>query len=105
MSEFLAEAAVLIRPDTSKFRAQLVEQLRAATRGITVPVPVVAQAARQTAASTQQTTAAINQQTTAVRANLTAKQQAALADRAAAAEAARLAQANRLVEVAQAHQY
>jgi TP901 family phage tail tape measure protein len=42
VSDFLAEASVLIRPDTTTFRSQLVAELTAATRGITVPVPVVA---------------------------------------------------------------
>jgi TP901 family phage tail tape measure protein len=42
VSEFLAEASVLVRPDTTKFRAELQAQLLAATKGITVPIPVVA---------------------------------------------------------------
>jgi hypothetical protein len=70
-------------------------------RGVTVPVPIVAQAARATSGATQQTTAAINSQTAATKANVTAKQQQALTDRQAAAEAARLARANQLVAAAQ----
>jgi hypothetical protein len=43
MSEhFLSDATVLIRPDTTKFRALLEEELLAATRGVTVAVPVTA---------------------------------------------------------------
>lgn len=41
MSDFLAEARVIVRPDTTAFRAQLVAQLAAATRGVTVPVSIV----------------------------------------------------------------
>jgi len=42
LSEFLAEASVLVRPDTTKFRTELQAQLLAATKGITVPIPIVA---------------------------------------------------------------
>ncbi len=42
MSEFIAEAQVLIRPDTSKFRAELEAQLLVATKGIVVPVSIAA---------------------------------------------------------------
>ena len=38
MSEFLAEARVVIRPDTTRFRAELQTQLLAATKGVVVPV-------------------------------------------------------------------
>jgi TP901 family phage tail tape measure protein len=41
VSEFLAEARVLIRPDTTAFRAALVAELAAVTKGVTVPVPVI----------------------------------------------------------------
>lgn len=41
MSEFLAEAQVLIRPNTAGFRAALIAELAAATAGIVVPVSVV----------------------------------------------------------------
>lgn len=41
MSEFLAEARILVRPDTSKFRAELAAQLAVATKGVVVPVTVV----------------------------------------------------------------
>jgi TP901 family phage tail tape measure protein len=61
MSEFLAEAQILIRPNTAAFRAELQAQLVAATRGLTVPVPitvvspvgtaVAAEAARATAST------------------------------------------------------
>ncbi len=40
MSELIAEARVLVTPDTTAFRAQLTTQLAAATKGIVVPVPV-----------------------------------------------------------------
>lgn len=60
MSElFLAEAAVLIRPDTTRFRAELEAELRVATRGLSVAIPVAAatvagpQLAQQTAAVQQ----------------------------------------------------
>jgi TP901 family phage tail tape measure protein len=41
MSEFLGEAQVVIRPDTTKFRAELTAQLAIATRGLAIPIPVV----------------------------------------------------------------
>lgn len=59
MSEFLAEAKVVIRPDTTKFRAELQAQLTAATKSlkpIAVPViPVAAGAAAQQAAGAMKT--------------------------------------------------
>ena len=42
VSEFLAEAQVLIRPDTTKFRAELLAQVTAATRGVTASIPILA---------------------------------------------------------------
>lgn len=44
MSEFLAEARILVRPDTTRFRAELQAELVAATKGITVPVSIAATA-------------------------------------------------------------
>ena len=87
MSEFLAEATVLIRPDTTKFRATLVAELEAATKGIVVPVTVVAAAAgtRSAQAATAATT-----QLNAV------KQEQAAVDALAAREAATLAHAQEL---------
>lgn len=41
MSEFLAEAAVLIQADARSFRADLLAKLKTATAGVTVEVPVV----------------------------------------------------------------
>lgn len=40
MSELIAEARVLVRPDTTGFRSLLVTELAAASRGVTVPVQV-----------------------------------------------------------------
>lgn len=40
MSEFLAEARVIITPDTTAFRAQLVAELAAATRGVSASIPI-----------------------------------------------------------------
>lgn len=54
MSEFLAEAQVIVRPDTKAFRAELLAQLTAATRGLTVPVPVTAGVAAAGALSSTQ---------------------------------------------------
>jgi TP901 family phage tail tape measure protein len=45
LSEFIAEATVLVRPDTTKFRTLLQAQLAAATRGVTVDVNVLPTAA------------------------------------------------------------
>ena len=51
MSEFLGEARVVIRPDTTRFRAELVAQLAAATRGVSVPVTVTGISGGSAAAS------------------------------------------------------
>lgn len=54
MSSFIAEAEVLIRPDTTRFRAELLTQITAATRAIppiTVPINVAASAAGVAAAA------------------------------------------------------
>lgn len=40
MSELIAEARVLVTPDTTQFRSLLVAQTAAATKGVTVPVQV-----------------------------------------------------------------
>jgi len=62
MSEFLAEAQVLITPNTAGFRAALEAELLAATRGLAVSIPVSAatiagpQLAAQTAAVRQAST-------------------------------------------------
>lgn len=40
MSEFIAEASVLVRPDTKAFRATLQAELLSATKGLSVTVPV-----------------------------------------------------------------
>ncbi len=93
MSEFLAEASVLIRPDTTKFRATLVAELEAATAGIVVPVTVVAAAGG--ARSAQQAATA----TTTLNA---AKQEQAAADALAAQEVANLAHAEELAASAAA---
>lgn len=61
MSEFLAEAQVLIRPNTALFRAELIAQLAAVTKTIP-PVPVVVAAAPL---STAGVTAALATQTVA----------------------------------------
>lgn len=42
MSEHFGEASIFIRPDASKFRAELLAQLEKATAGLKVTVPVVA---------------------------------------------------------------
>lgn len=44
MSDFLAEARIIVRPDTTRFRAELQAQLAAATRNVVVPVSVTAAA-------------------------------------------------------------
>jgi hypothetical protein len=93
VSEFLAEANVLIRPDTTKFRATLLAELEAATKGVVVPVTVVAtegsvRAARTTAAATQTVTAA--------------KQKQAVADQVATRAAVDLANAQGLAATASA---
>ena len=42
MSEFIGvEATVIIRPDTSKFRAELLAQVNAATAGVGTTVPAL----------------------------------------------------------------
>src|SRR3990170_4136708 len=70
MCEFLAEAQVLIRPDTTKFRAELLTAISVATKGITAPIQVVPVAAGASAAalaaSTAGATVAIKDQTAAL---------------------------------------
>jgi TP901 family phage tail tape measure protein len=57
LSELIAEARVLVRPDTTAFRAELVRELAVATRGITAPVQVVPVAGAGTAAAAATTLA------------------------------------------------
>jgi TP901 family phage tail tape measure protein len=78
MSEFLAEARVRISPDTSQFRAELLAQLQAATKGVSATIPVsVATAGAEQARQVQQELA-----------DLAAKQQAAVTKAAASATSA-----------------
>lgn len=95
MSDFLAEARVLIRPDTTSFRALLEAELLAATRKpLPVPVtPVVttvgvgqAQLAKQTAVATT----AIEAETAALRANGAAMVQSQAAARSLTATQSQL---------------
>jgi TP901 family phage tail tape measure protein len=61
VSDYLAEARVVIRPDTTLFRQQLVSELAVATRAVTVPIPVtpvVSGAGAASAAAAAQTVAA-----------------------------------------------
>lgn len=59
MSEFLAEARILVRPDTTGFRAELEAALASATKPITIPVvPVVAGGLATATAQTEAFTAA-----------------------------------------------
>ena len=72
MSEFLGEARVVIRPDTTRFRAELTAQLAAATRGAAATVPVTPVLAGGTAGLTAVNTA-LNT-TAQSRKNLTAEE-------------------------------
>lgn len=103
MSEFLAEASVLIAPDTSKFRATLIAELEKATKGLVVPIPVVAQAkGAQTAVQANKAAAASAQQASVATKELTASRtKQVIADREAAAQEANLAEAQRLTAAAQ----
>lgn len=69
MSEFLAEARIVVRPDTTQFRAALVAQIAAVTKGVVAPIQVVPiQAGPGLAATTAQAqaaTAALNSVTAA----------------------------------------
>lgn len=104
MSEFLAEASVLIVPDTTKFRATLIAELRKATTGIVVPVPVVAQAqgARTAVAANKQAAASAKQATVATAELNATRTQQVIRDREAAGGEANLAEAQRLTAAAQA---
>jgi hypothetical protein len=64
MSEFIAEATVLIRPDTTKFRVLLETQLAAATKGVVVPIEI-APTVVPGAAAVQKDLAAAQQQVAA----------------------------------------
>ena len=62
MSELIAEARVLVTPDTTKFRPLLIAELATATKGIVVPVqvaPVVTGAATAAAATSGLANAAV----------------------------------------------
>ena len=91
VSEFLGEARVVIRPDTTRFRAELVAQVTAAARGVVVPVTIAASAtsqaataaAAQLAGATTTATAAINAETVALQ-----RQGVAMAQSTAATTAA-----------------
>jgi TP901 family phage tail tape measure protein len=108
VSEFIAEATVLVRPDTTKFRALLQAQLAAATKGASIPIPVApvvapgaVAAQRAVAAVTGATTGAVQAQTLATRELTTsiAALVGALAAQAAAEEAAGIAAAQNAVNV------
>lgn len=82
MSQLIAEARVLVTPDTTAFRALLVKQLATATQGVTVPVAVVpTTGSGSAAAAAAQTTTALQQQAVAgaqaAKQNITAAQAAA----------------------------
>jgi hypothetical protein len=103
VSEFLAEASVLIVPDSTKFRATLIAELEKATKGIVVPVPVVAQAqgARTAVAANKQAAASAKQATVATQELNASRTQQVIKDREAAAGEANLVEAQRLTAVAQ----
>jgi TP901 family phage tail tape measure protein len=94
MSNFVAEASVLIRPDTSKFRAELIAELTAASKGVAVTIPVAvaggsASAARATEEVRRQTeavTKSVEKQVAAQEASA-AQARKADVDRAASAAA------------------
>lgn len=94
MSDFFAEAEVLIRPNTAGFRATLEAELLAATRGLTVPVPVIpvgATAAQFGAVRTEAAAAAISMDQFAA-AEVAGAKAAQSATREAAAHARQLGQ-------------
>jgi TP901 family phage tail tape measure protein len=95
VSEFIAEAQVLIRPNTTAFRADLEAQLLAATRGVSVSVPV---AVGVQSAATNAVTQSVAQQSAALQTlgaqtrKTTAEKQAFIrAETAAAAASEKLA--------------
>jgi TP901 family phage tail tape measure protein len=96
VSEFLAEARILVRPDTSRFRAELEAQLAKATKPITIPVvPVVAGGISAATAATNQFTVAqagAAAETQAVAAAL--EKEAIAANRATAAQTAHVRSVN-----------
>lgn len=87
MSEILAEARVIIRPDTTGFRALLQSEVLAAAKGVTAPVtvtPIAATVGASQAALAAQTTAAttaINAETIALQRQGAAAVQASVATR------------------------
>ncbi len=103
MSEFLAEASVLIVPDTTKFRATLIAELRKASSGIAVPIPVVAQAkgAQTVVKANQQAAASATQASVATKELTATRTKQIIADRELAAQEANLAKAEQLVAAAQ----
>jgi hypothetical protein len=103
VSEFLAEASVLITPDTSKFRASLIAQLRKAQEGVVVGIPVVAETkGAQTVVKANQAAAASATQASVATKELTkTRTQQIITDRELATQEANLGKAEQLVGVAQ----
>jgi hypothetical protein len=100
MSEFLAEAQVLVRPNTAQFRTDLQAQLDSATRGVSVTIPTVAagvgsdlaaglsEATAQTEALSEETAtlgASLSDTATGASALLAASERASVAERNLAA--------------------
>ncbi len=100
MSEFfLAEARILVRPDTTKFRAELEASLALATKvPITIPVtPIVTGGIAAATAETNAFTAAQVQGATAVKAtNVAIEEQVVVDKQLAAAQAQHTAQLSQL---------
>lgn len=91
MSELIAEASVLVRPDTKAFRATLQAELTAATRGLAVSVPVnvkaiSTEAAKKSVQSVKTATDGVIDSTT--RASASSRAASLAAGRQAAAEQA-----------------
>lgn len=93
MSEHFGEASIFIRPDASKFRAELVAQLAKQTAGLKVTIPVLAGGGVSKASTESRQLAAAHKEAGAAAAQLAA-QEAALT-RSAAKLAAAEAQAAR----------
>ena len=91
MSEFLGEARVVIRPDTTRFRTELQAQVLVAARGVTVPINVVPTVAGATGALASQV-AAQNSANRALEQNVGITKAKAEADKVAAKAATAHAQ-------------
>lgn len=102
MSEHFGEAGIFIRPDLTKFRAELIAGLEKATAGVEVPIPVLAAGAGTRSAKTAAAGVVASHKATGQAASVAAVQEMSLARAAGLATVAeeKLAAVERAGELA-----